>query len=172
MRKVLVVVILVTVMSMAAPAMAFQKGSFRLGAATGVMNTGSGFSTLSRDFDSGGEMDIDTFALGLGYFLTDVIELGIEYATWDMNGSDITTTGLNGRYYFPMGENSLFAGAGFRAVGMGDADGSAVFVIGGYNYMLRDYFSIDLYLTLGQGDLDGDDFDLTDLGITYSVYFD
>ena len=71
-----------------------------------------------------------------------------------------------------MGENSLFAGGGFRAVDMDGDDGSAIFVTGGYNYMLRDYFSIDFYLVLGQGDIGGSDFDLTDLGIAYSIYFD
>jgi len=37
--------------------------------------------------------------------------------------------------------------------------------------MLKDYFSIDFYLALGQGDEDGNDFDMTDIGVTYSVYF-
>ncbi len=172
MRKVLVVGILVTVMAMAAPAMAFQKGTYRLGAGTGVMSTGGGLSTVTRDFDSGRDMDVDTVALGGGYFLTDSIELGLEYATFDMNGSDISTIGFNGRYYFPMGENSVYAGGGFRSVDMGGRDGKAIFVTGGYNYMLRDYFSLDLYLVLGAGELDGDDFDLTDIGVTYSVYFE
>ena len=171
MRKVLVFGILVVVMAMAAPAIAFQKGTIRLGAGTGVLSTGGGFSTVSRDFDDGGDMDIDTLALGGGYFLTDTVELGFEFANMDLGGSDINTIGLNGKYYFPMGENSLFAGGGFRFVDMGGDDGSAFFITGGYNYMLRDYFSVDLYLALGQGDIDGDDFDLTDIGITYSIYF-
>jgi hypothetical protein len=172
MRKVLLAGILVAAVAMAAPAMAFEKGTIRLGAGTGVFSTGAGFSTTSRDFDSGGgPEDIDTLAIGGGYFLTDVVELGLEYANIDLDGNDISTIGLNGRYYFPMGENSLFAGGGFRLVDIGQNDGSAIFVTGGYNYMLRDYFSIDFYLTLGQGDLDGDDFNLTDIGITYSVYF-
>ena len=171
MRKVVVVGILVTVMAMAAPAMAFQKGTIRLGAGTGVMSTGGGLSTVTRDFDTGGDLDIDTVAIGGGYFLTDTVELGFEYASFDLDGSDINTIGVNGKYYFPRGDNSLFAGAGFRAVDMGGGDGSAIFVTGGYNYMLRDYFSLDFYLTLGQGDLDGNDFNLTDLGVTYSIYF-
>ncbi len=171
MRKVLIVGILVVVMAMAAPALAFQKGTIRLGAGTGVLTTGGGLSTVSRDFDSGGDMDIDTLAIGGGYFLTDVVELGLEFANIDMNGGDINTLGINGRYHFPMGDNSLYAGGGLRFVDFGDTDGTGIFVTGGYNYMLRDYFSIDFYLTLGQGDLDGNDFDLTDIGITYSVYF-
>jgi hypothetical protein len=171
MRKVVVAGVLVAVMAMTAPALAFQKGTFRLGAATGVMNTGAGLSMASRDYDAGGDQDIDTLALGGGYFLTDVIELGFEYSTWDLDGSDISTLGLSGRYHFPMGDDSLFAGAGFRAVDLGNNDGSAIFVTGGYNWMLREYFSIDFYLTLGSGDLDGNDFTLTDLGATYSVYF-
>ena len=172
MRKVVVVGILVTVMAMAAPAMAFQKGTIRLGAGTGVMSTGGGLSTVTRDFDARGDMDIDTVAIGGGYFLTDSIELGLEYATFDMDGRDLTSMGLNGRYYFPMGENSLYAGGGFRAVDMFNDDGKVIFVTGGYNYMLRDYFSLDLYLVLGAGELDGEDFDLTDIGVTYSIYFD
>lgn len=48
-----------------------------------------------------------------------------------------------------MGENSLFAGGGFRLVEMGNNDGAALFVTGGYNYMFRDYFFFDLYLALG-----------------------
>ena len=172
MRKVLIVGILVVVMAMAAPAMAFEKGTIRLGAGTGVLTTGGGFSTVSRDFDTGGgPEDIDTIAIGGVYFLTDIVELGLEFANIDLGGSDINTLGVNGRYHFPMGENSLYAGGGLRLVDFGDADGSAIFVTGGYNYMLRDYFSIDFYLTLGQGDLDGNDFDMTDIGITYSVYF-
>ena len=95
-----------------------------------------------------------------------------DYASMDFGGNDISSIGLNGKYYFPMGENSLFAGGGFRTVDMGGNDGKAIFVTGGYNYMLRDYFSLDLYLVLGAGELDGDDFDLTNLGITYSIYFD
>jgi hypothetical protein len=172
MRKVLVAGTFAMVMAMAVPAIAFQKGTIRIGAGTGVMNTGGGFSTVSRDFDSGGNMDIDTLALGGGYFLTDTIEVGFEYADMDLGGSDISSIGLNGKYYFPMGENFLFAGGGFRLVDVGSDDGSAIYVIGGYNYMLRDYFSVDLYLAIGQGEVDGDDFDLTDLGISYSIYFD
>ena len=68
MRKVLVVGILIAAVSIAAPVMAFEKGTFRLGAGTGVLSTGAGFSTTSRDFDSGGDMDVDTLAIGGGYF--------------------------------------------------------------------------------------------------------
>ncbi|MCJ7500248.1 hypothetical protein MUP29_08325, partial [bacterium] len=71
MKKVFIVGVLVMVMAMAAPVIAFEKGTIRLGAGTGVLSTGGGLSTVSRDFDSGGNMDIDTLALGGGYFLTD-----------------------------------------------------------------------------------------------------
>jgi fluoride ion exporter CrcB/FEX len=53
MRKTIVVGILVLTVAMAAPAMAFEKGTIRLGAGTGFLGTGTGFSTTSIDFDSG-----------------------------------------------------------------------------------------------------------------------
>ena len=172
MKKIIVVGILVLTVAMTAPAMAFEKGTIRLGAGTGVLSTGGGLSTVSRDFDAGGDQDMDTLALGGGYFFTDKVELTIDFANVDLGGGgDINTIGVGGRYYFPMGKNSLFAGGGFRFVELGNSNGDAIFVTGGYNYLLRDYFSVDFYLTLGQGDLDGNDFNLTDLGITYSVYF-
>ena len=70
-----------------------------------------------------------------------------------------------------MGENFLYAGGGFQTFDVGGNDGDVIFVTGGYTYMFRDYFSIDFYLALGQGDENGNDFDMTDIGITYSVYF-
>jgi hypothetical protein len=163
MKKIIIIGILVLTMAMAVPAMAFEKGTIRLGAGTG----GSGFSTTTLDRDAAGDFDIDVIAIGGGYFLTDVIELTLDFANVDLGGSDFNSFGLGGRYHFPMGENSLYAGGGFQMLEFGPDDGDAIFITGGYNYMFRDYFSIDFYLTYGQGR----DFDLTDLGITYSIYF-
>ena len=115
--------------------------------------------------------DIDIFSIGGGYFLTDVVELTFDFANVDFGGGDTNVFGLGGKYYFPMGENSLYAGGGFQTIDAFGGDGDVLFVTGGYNYMLKDYFSIDFYLTLGQGDINGDDFDMTDLGVTYSIYF-
>ena len=171
MKKLIIVGILVMVMAMAAPAMAFQKGTIRLGGGTGVLGTGAGFSTTSIDRDAAGELDIDILVVGGGYFLTDIIELTLDFANVDFGGTDLNTLGFGGKYYFPMGENSLYAGGGLQFLDFGSEDGDAIFITGGYNYMLRDYFSVDFYLTIGQGDIDGDDFDMTDLGVTYSIYF-
>lgn len=171
MRKLIIVGILVMVVAMAAPAMAFEKGTIRLGAGTGLLSSGTGFSTTSIDPDTGGSVDIDVLAFDLGYFLTDSVELGFQYATVSLEGDDIDTLGLAGKYYIPMGENSIYVGGGFQTLDFAGADGDAIFVTGGYNYMLRDYFSIDFYLMLGQGDIEGEDFDMTNLGVTYSIYF-
>lgn len=172
MKKIIVVGILVVAVAMAAPVMAFEKGTIRLGAGTGLLGTGSGFSSSSIDFDAGGSDDIDILALGGGYFLTDRVELVLDFANVDLGGEDINVFGVGGKYYFPMGKNSLYAGGGFQTLDFAGSDGDAIYVTGGYNYMLRDYFSIDFYLTLGQGDIDGNNFDSTDIGITYSIYFE
>ena len=171
MRKIIVVGILVLTVAMAAPAMAFEKGTIRLGAGTGILNSGSGFSTLSIDPDTGGSQDFDVVAIEAGYFVTDIIEVAFDFSSADLGGADIDGFGLAGKYYFPMGENYLFAGGGFQTYDFDGADGDFIYATGGYNYMLRDFFSIDFYLLFGQGDQDGEDFDITDLGITYSVYF-
>ena len=171
MRKIIVVGILVLTVAMAAPAMAFEKGTIRLGAGTGMLGTGSGLSTRSLDYDAGGTDDFDALAINVGYFLTNVIEVAFEYSSVGIGGSDIDGFGLVGKYYFPMGENSLYAGGGLESFDFAGIDGDTVFITGGYNYMLTDYFSIDFYLTIGQGDIGGNDFDMTDLGVTYSVYF-
>ena len=154
------------VMAMAAPAMAFQKGTIRLGAGSGLLGTGTGFSSSSLDFDAGGSDDIDILAIGGGYFLSDVVELTFDFANVDFGVGDTNVFGLGGKYYFPMGENSLYAGGGFQTIDAFGGDGDVLFVTGGYNYMLRDSFSIDFYLTIGQGDRDGNEFDMTDLGVT------
>lgn len=171
MRKLIVIGVMILAVALAAPAMAFEKGTIRLGAGTGLLGTGTGFSTSSIDFDSGANGDIDIFSIGGGYFLTDIVELTFDFANVDYGGGDTNVFGLGGKYYFPMGENSLYAGGGFQAIDAFGGDGNVFYVTGGYNYMLRDYFSIDFYLTLGQGDIDGDDFDMTDIGATYSIYF-
>ena len=171
MNKVFIVGVLVLVMAMATPVMAFEKGTIRLGASTGLLGTGTGFSSSSLDYDAGGSDDIDILAIGGGYFLTDVVELTLDFANVDLGGSDINVLGVGGKYYFPMGENSFYAGGGFQILDFGGGDGDAIFVTGGYNYMLRDYFSVDFYLTIGQGDIEGNDFDMTDIGVTYSIYF-
>lgn len=161
----------VLVFILAAPAMAFEKGTFRLGAGTGLLGTGSGFSTMSLDYDGGGSDDIDTLALALGYFLTDRVEVAVDFSNLDIGSSDFDGFGVAGRYYFPMSENYLYAGGGYQTIDFGYADGSVFYITGGYDYMFRDYFSIELYLSIGQGDIEGDDFDMTDIGVTYSVYF-
>jgi len=172
MRKFIVVGILVLAVAMAAPAMAFEKGTIRLGTGTGLLSTGTGFSSTSLDFDGGGSDDFDVFAFGLGYFLTDTVEVAFEFSNVDLgSGIEIDGLGLAGKYYFPMGDNYLYAGGGFETFDFAGADGDIIFVTGGYNLMLKEYFSVDFYLTIGQGDVDGNDFDMTDLGITYSVYF-
>jgi len=172
MRKFIVVGILVLAVAMAGPAMAFEKGTIRLGAGTGLINTSSGFQSRSLDTDAGGSVDYDTLAFELGYFLTDTVELVLDFSNVDIfGGAEVDGFGLAGKYYFPMGENFLYAGGGFQTFDVGGNDGDVIFVTGGYTYMFRDYFSIDFYLALGQGDENGNDFDMTDLGITYSVYF-
>ncbi len=173
MRKLVIIGILVMVVAMAAPAMAFEKGTIRLGAGTGLLGTGSGFSTLSLDADAGGSDDFDVLAVEVGYFITDTLELAFEFSNVDIFSGiiEIDGFGVAGKYYFPMDENSLFAGGGFQTFDFAGADGDYFFITGGYNYMLKEYFSIDFYLSLGQGDVNGNDFDATDIGITYSVYF-
>jgi len=171
MKRLMTVSILVLAIALAAPAMAFEKGTFRLGAGTGLLGTGTGFSTATLDYDNGPSEDIDILAIGLGYFVTDVVEVAFDFSNLDIDGADFDGFGLGGKYYFPMGENSIYAGGGFQTIDFGAVDGSVIYVTGGYNFMLRDYFSVDFYLTIGQGDIDGNDFDMTDLGITYSVYF-
>lgn len=171
MRKLIIVGILVMVVAMAAPAMAFEKGTIRLGAGTGLLSSGTGFSTTSIDPDAGGSVDIDVLAFDLGYFVTDALELAFQYATTSVDGDDIDTLGFGGKYYFPMDENYLYAGGGIQTIDLFGGDGDVIYITGGYNYMLKDYFSIDLYLMLGQGDIEGEDFDMTRLGATYSIYF-
>ena len=53
MKKLIIVGILVMVMAMATPAMAFEKGTIRLGGGTGLLGTGSGLSTQTLDTDLG-----------------------------------------------------------------------------------------------------------------------
>ena len=171
MKKIIVVGILVLTVAMAAPAMAFEKGTVRLGAGSGLVSTSSGFQARTIDPDAGGSFDYDTLGFELGYFLTDTVELVLEFSNLDIGGADIDGLGFSGKYYFPMGENSLYAGGGFQSFDLGGNDGDVIYITGGYNYMFRDYFSIDIYLSLGQGDENGNDFDMTDLGVTYSVYF-
>lgn len=171
MKKLIIVGILVMVMAMATPAMAFEKGTIRLGGGTGLLGTGSGLSTQTLDTDLG-DLDFDILAIDIGYFITDVIEVAVEYSSVGDGSDDIEGLGLAGKYYFPMGENSLYAGGGLQTFDFGGADGDFFYVTGGYNYMLADFFSIDFYLTIGQGDMDFfGDFDMTDLGVTYSIYF-
>jgi hypothetical protein len=167
MKKIIIIGMLVLTVAMAAPAMAFEKGTIRLGAGTGLLSTGTGFSSSTLDVDGGGSQDFDTFAVGMGYFLTDIIEVAFDYSNVDFGGGDVNIFGLAGKYYFPMGKNSLYAGGGFQTIDAFGGDDNIIYATGGYNYMFRDYFSIDFYLTYGKGG----DFDLTDLGITYSVYF-
>ena len=167
MRKMAIIGVMILAIAVASPAVAFEKGTIRLGAGTGLLGTGTGFSTSTIDYDGGGDADIDIISIGGGYFLTDVVELTLDFANVDFGGGDTNVFGLGGKYYFPMGENSLYAGGGFQKIDAFGSDDDLFYVTGGYNYMLRDFFSIDFYLTLGQGD----DFDFSDLGVTYSVYF-
>ena len=172
MRKIIVVGILVLTVAMAAPAMAFEKGTIRLGAGTGLINTSSGFQTRTLDPDVGSSVDYDTLGFELGYFLTDTVEVVVDFSNVDVfGGAEVDGFGLTGKYYFPMGKNTIYAGGGIQSFDVGGTDGDVIFVTGGYNYMLKDYFSIDFYLALGQGDENGNDFDMTDIGVTYSVYF-
>jgi hypothetical protein len=171
MKRLLIVGILVMVVAMASPAMAFQKGTIRLGTGTGLLSSGTGFNSTSIDPDNGGSLDINIVAFDLGYFVTDNVEVDVQYATASIDVEDIDTLGLAGKYYIPMGENSFYVGGGFQTIDYFGLDGDAIFVTGGYNYMLRDYFSIDFSLIIGQGDLDGADFDMNSLGVTYSIYF-
>lgn len=170
MKKIVIVGLLVLTMAMAVPAMAFEKGTIRLGAGTGLVE-GTGFSQTTLDPDTGGDIDFDVLSLDMGYFLTDIVELAFQYASESVNNSDTNILGIAGKYYFPMGENSVFVGGGFQNLDLDGADGDVIYATGGYNFMLRDYFSIDFYLALGKGDIDGDDFNLTDIGVTYSIYF-
>jgi hypothetical protein len=172
MKKLIIVGILVMVVAMASPAMAFQKGTIRLGTGTGLLSSGTGFTSTSIDPDGGGSVDIDVLAFDVGYFLTDNVEIDFQYATVSLEGEDIDTLALAGKYYIPMGENSIYVGGGFQTLDFAGADGDAIFVTGGYNFMLRDYFSIDFSLIIGQGDIEGEDFDMTSFGATYSIYFD
>ena len=171
MKKLLIIAVLMSVVAFASTAMAFEKGTIRLGSATGLLGSGTGFSSTSISFDAGGDADISTLAFGIGYFLTNTVELGVDFANVDIDGEDSNTFGLGGKYHFPMGENSLYAGGGFQTIDVFGGDGDLIYITGGYNYMFRDYFSIDFYLALGQGDIEGNDFDMTDLGVTYSIYF-
>ena len=171
MKKLAIIGVMILAIAVASPAMAFEQGTIRLGGSTGLFGTGTGFSTTSIDYDAGGSADIDILSLGFGYFITDTIEVVVDLANVDIEGEDVNTFGLGGKYYFPMGENSWYAGAGFQTIDAFGGDGDVIFVTGGYNYMLREYFSIDFYLALGQGDIEGNDFDMTDLGVTYSIYF-
>lgn len=171
MKRVIMVSILVLAVALAAPAFAFEKGTIRLGTGTGLLSSGSGFSQTSLSPDSGGDSDIDVLAFDLGYFLTDAVEIDFTYATVSIEGTDFDTLGVAGKYYFPMGANYLYAGGGFQTLDFAGGDGDAIFLSGGYTWMLKEYFSVDFYLNIGQGDIEGNDFDLTDIGITYSVYF-
>lgn len=171
MKKFVVIGIVVVALVITAPAMAFDKGTVRLGTGTGLFSSGSGFSSTTIDPDNGSSVDFDVLAFSLGYFLTEVVELDFAYSTVSIEDLDIDGIGISGRYHFPMGKNSLYVGGGFQTLDIEDGDGDAIFVTGGYNWMLRNYFSIDIYLNLGQGDIEGEDFDMTDLGITYSIYF-
>ena len=123
MRKFIVVGILVLTVAMAAPAMAFEKGTIRLGAGTGLLSSGTGFSTTSIDPDSGGSADLDVLAFDLGYFITGTVELGVQYATVSADGDDVDTMGVVGKYYFPVGENYLYAGGGFQTMDLFGEDG-------------------------------------------------
>lgn len=172
MKRIIIVGILILTVAMATPAMAFQKGTIRLGTGTGLLSSGTGFSNTSIDPDGGGSLDVDVLAFDLGYFVTDSVEVAFEYANASIDDLDIDTLGLAGKYYIPMGGNSVYVGGGFQTIDIFDGDGDAIFITGGYNYMLKNYFSVDFYLALGQGDIEGEDFDMTDIGVTYSVYFD
>jgi hypothetical protein len=171
MRKIIVVGILVMAVAMAAPAMAFEKGTIRLGAGTGLVD-GTGFSTTSISQDAGGDIDFDMLSIDGGYFITDRLELAFQFASESDDFSDIDIFGVGGKYYFPMGENSVYAGGGLQTLDIDGSDGDFIYGTAGYNWMLKEYFSIDFYVAIGQGDFDGNDFDLTSLGVTYSVYFE
>ncbi len=171
MKKIIGIGIVILALAMATPAMAFQKGTIRLGAGTGLLGTGTGYSSSSLDFDSGGSSDIDTIAIGLGYFFTDIVEASLDFSNVDIGGEDLNTFGIGGKYYFPMNDNYLYAGGGFQTIDAFGGDGDLIYITGGFNYMLKQYFSIDFYLAIGQGDIDGNDFDMTDIGVTYSIYF-
>lgn len=164
MKKLLILAVLITAIAAASPAMAFTKGTIRLGA-------GSGFSSATINPDSGGSIDMDVLAIDLGYFLTDKVEVAFEFSDSSVDDLDATVMGIAGKYYIPMDKNFIYVGGGFENMDIENSDGNAIFLTGGYNFMLRDYFSIDFYLVYGQGDLDGNDFDMTDIGATYSIYF-
>jgi len=164
MKKTLILAVLLVAVALTTPVMAFDKGTIRLG-------TGSGFSSASLDFDSGGSLDTDLLAIDLGYFLTDSVEIAFEYADESIEDLDFTVLGIAGKYYIPMEKNYVYVGGGYQNLDYDTVDGSAIYVTGAYIFMLRDYFSIDAYLLYGQGDLDGEDFDTTDFGVTYSIYF-
>ena len=164
MKKLLISAVLVIAVAAASPAMAFNKGTIRLG-------TGTGFSSATLDFDNGGSLDTDMLAIDMGYFITDTVEIALEYADESLDDLDITTIGVAGKYYIPMDKNFISVGGGYETLDYDTVDGSAIYVTGAYIFMLRDYFSIDAYLLYGQGDLDGEDFDTTDIGVTYSIYF-
>ena len=170
MRKVIFVGILVLTVAMAAPAMAFEKGTIRLGAGTGLVG-GTGFSTTSISQDVAGDSDFDVLSIDGGYFITDRLELAFQFASESDDFGDVDIFGAGVKYYFPMGENSIYAGGGLQTLDIYGSDGDFIYGTAGYNWMLKDYFSVDFYLALGQGDFAGDDFDLTSLGVTYSVYF-
>jgi hypothetical protein len=164
MKKTLILAVLIITVAAASPVMAFTKGTIRLG-------TGSGFSSATLDFDNGGSLDTDLLAIDVGYFLTDDVEIAFEYADESIDDLDFNVMGIAGKYYIPMDTNFFYVGGGYQNLDYDTVDGSAIYVTGAYDLMLRDYFSIDFYLIYGQGDLDGEDFDTTDIGITYSVYF-
>ena len=171
MRKFAIIGVMILAIALASPAMAFEKGMIRLGSGTGILSSGTGFSTVSIDPDLGASFDVDVLAFDLGYFVTDNVEVDVQYSTASIDNEDIDTLALAGKYYIPMNKNSIYVGGGWQDIDFFGADGDAIFITGGYNYMFRENFSIDFGLAIGQGDIDGEDFDYTDLGVSYSIYF-
>ena len=88
MKKLIIVGILVLTVAMAAPAMAFEKGTIRLGAGSGLVG-GTGFSTNTISPDAGGDIDLDVLSIDGGYFITDRLELAFQYATEDDDGIEV-----------------------------------------------------------------------------------
>ena len=165
MRKGLTfALMMVLVLAMAAPALAFTQGTFRLGAR-------SAFDTMTISSDPGGDIDVDTIALEAGYFVVDNVEVCLAYSDMSFDSQSYTTTRILGKYFIPVQENSAFVGGGYADISFFDADGDAFFITGGFALQVKEYFSIDFALLLGQGDIEGDDIDITDLSVTYSLYF-
>jgi hypothetical protein len=180
MKKLsLVLVAICAVALFSSSAFAIDAGKWRVGGgATG--------NYMSLDPEGGGTLSFTTIGGEVGYLVIPNLEvgLGVSYINADISSyagsggpSSISVTVLHpyGKYYFPMGDNALFVGAGYNTstFDIGSSQDVSGFTgLVGYSIRLNAATSVDISATYDMlsADNGGGDLKVMEIGASVSVW--